>query len=363
MSKKKLDALVKALQGIDILISFDTTGSMYPCLTQVRRYIEWLIKRLFGDVPGLRIGIIAHGDYCDARGPYVTKTMNFSTDQEALCRFVKNVEPTDGGDRPECYELVLNQARKFDWQSGNEKVLVMIGDDVPHEKSYPMNTGRIDWRNELGLLLEAGIHVYGVHAMPGIRQHSKWFYDEIAKKTGGYYLTLDQFSAINDIILAIIYKQAGISQLQSFQNEVQASHRMSRNMASVFQTLTGQQVKVATRTGLVPVPAGKFQVIEVDADQPIKQFVLAQGLTFKTGRGFYQFTKPEMIQEQKEVVLMDKKTGDMFSGDEARSIIGLPIGMRGKVKPTSMEEYDVFVQSTSYNRKLIGGSLFLYEVE
>ncbi len=50
---------------IDLLFSFDTTGSMYPCLTQVRRYVEQTTKDLFKFIPNIRIGIIAHGDYYD----------------------------------------------------------------------------------------------------------------------------------------------------------------------------------------------------------------------------------------------------------------------------------------------------------
>ena len=41
----------------------------------------------------------------------------------------------------------------------------------------------------------------------------------------------------------------------------------------------------------------------------------------------------------------------------------LPIGENARINPTDLEKYTVFVQSTSVNRKLIGGTSFLYEVE
>ncbi len=350
-------------EGIDVAISFDTTGSMYPCLTQVRRNVEATVRRLHRDIKGLRIALIAHGDYCDARDTYVTKVFDFSSDVEKTCAFIRNVGKTFGGDSPECYELVLNQARALSWQAGKSKVLVVIGDDVPHDPSYSANTKRINWRNELKLLLEAQIHVYGVHAMPGIRTHSKWFYEEIARVTKGYYLTLDQFDAINDIIFAICYKQSGDPQLRAFQEEVRSARRMNRNMASVFSTLGGITIVVEKHDDLVPVPAGRFQILRVDGNQAIKDFVEEQGLSFKKGRGFYEFMKTETIQERKEVVLMDDVTGDMFSGDKAREMIGLPYGMRGNIRPTTLPGFTIFVQSTSYNRKLIGGTRFLYEVE
>lgn len=60
---------------------------------------------------------------------------------------------------------------------------------------------------------------------------------------------------------------------------------------------------------------------------------------------------------------MDRKTGDLFSGDGARELLGLPPGETVRIRPASLEKYVVFVQSTSNNRKLMGGTRFLYEVE
>ena len=54
----------------------------------------------------------------------------------------------------------------------------------------------------------------------------------------------------------------------------------------------------------------------------IKDFITENSLIFKTGRGFYEFTKPEKISNKKEVVFVDKETGDMFSGQEAFDMIG-----------------------------------------
>ncbi|CDN15770.1 Conserved domain protein [Richelia intracellularis] len=44
-------------------------------------------------------------------------------------------------------------------------------------------------------------------------------------------------------------------------------------------------------------------------------------------------------------------------------MLGLPEGSTVRIKPNNSEKYVVFVQSTSANRKLIGGTRFLYEVE
>ena len=52
----------------------------------------------------------------------------------------------------------------------------------------------------------------------------------------------------------------------------------------------------------------------------------------------------------------------MFTGPEACSLIGSG-DPKKKIKPTILEEFRVFVQSTSYNRVLVEDTGFLYEVD
>lgn len=138
---------------------------------------------------------------------------------------------------------------------------------------------------------------------------------------------------------------------------------MSRGLNKIFNTMLDRKIDaIEVASELRAVPPGRFQVLDVENDISIKAFVLENGLTFKTGRGFYEFTKTETIQAQKEIILMDRVTGDLFAGEAAREILGLPPGTTVRIKPSSLEKYIVFVQSTSANRKLIGGTRFLYEV-
>ena len=348
-------------ENIEVVFSFDTTGSMFPCLTQVRRTVEATIKRLFKEVPNIKVGITAHGDYCDASSVYVTKHHEISDDQASLVKFVKTVEATYGGDAPECYELVLHEARSFNWTRGKSRVLVMIGDDVPHGPDYRDNTKKLDWRNEISMLAEMGVNVYGVQALN--RRHATPFYEEIARMTGGFRLELNQFAHVTDLIMAVAFKQAGAEQLKNFENEVQEKGRMNRSLDAMFATLSGRAPTTFKPASLDAVPPGRFQVLEVGGDQAIKGFVLDNGLAFKTGRGFYEFTKTETIQALKEVILIDKKTGDLFGGEKARQMIGLPEGVAARMSPTALADFRVFVQSTNANRKLKGGTGFLYEVE
>ncbi|RKH46765.1 vWA domain-containing protein [Corallococcus sicarius] len=345
---------------VEVVFSFDTTGSMYPCLAQVRKKLGSAVARLTKEIPGIRIGIIAHGDYCDAGSTYVTKALDLTDDAKAITRFVEKVGQTGGGDAPECYELVLHEARSLSWTEGYTKAFVLIGDDVPHGPAQ--NPKKLDWRKEVDALGKRGVPVYGVQALN--RRHATAFYKELAEKSGGFHLSLDQFSHITDMLLAVCYKQSSDAQLQAYEAEVSREGRMNRGLNAMFNTMLKRATSTLFgATDLRAVPPGRFQVLEVDGDSAIKEFVTENGLGFKTGRGFYEFTKTETIQGRKEVVLMDRKTGDLYSGERAREMLGLPPGETVRIRPASLEKYVVFVQSTSANRKLRGGTKFLYEVE
>lgn len=50
---------------LDMVIAFDTTGSMAAYIDDVRHQVADMIPRLFKDNENLRLGIVAFGDYCD----------------------------------------------------------------------------------------------------------------------------------------------------------------------------------------------------------------------------------------------------------------------------------------------------------
>jgi hypothetical protein len=353
-------------QLTEIVFSFDTTGSMYPCLSEVRRNVDQTAARLFKEVTNLRIGVVCHGDYCDKSTSYVTKHLGLTNDPNAVSYFVKNVERTGGGDAPECYELVLNEvATKVNWTPGSKRLLVLIGDDVPHAPAH--NPGRLDWRKELSTLTGMGVLVHGVQALN--RGHATSFYKELATATGGFHLNLSQFNEATELLLAVTYQQVSPEALSAYEEEVVTKKKMTRSMADIFSRLskrdpsTGRFRKVDARA----VNAGRFQQIDVDIDVAIKDLVELNGLVFERGRGFYEFTKRETIQKTKEVVIMDVNSGDMYQGDAARDVLGLPHGSNIDISPRNAgfdrSKYKVFVQSTSNNRKLIGGTTFLYEAK
>lgn len=74
---------------------------------------------------------------------------------------------TGGGDWEECYELVLHETRtKLSWSSGTQRSLVMIGDAIPHNALYHLNTMNLDWKKEArDLHLDLGLRIYAVQVL------------------------------------------------------------------------------------------------------------------------------------------------------------------------------------------------------
>ena len=147
----------------------------------------------------------------------------------------------------------------------------------------------------------------------------------------------------------------GVPEIQRFQASFDDHPQDEELMVKPRRRLAGENCNDylhATRTftgneepeSLAEVSSERFRILKVPKKCTIKQFVLSNNLEFKTGRGFYEFTKPEIISYKKEVVLVDKKTGEMFSGSDARRMIGAGSGIR--IPPTSFEKCRVFVQST-----------------
>lgn len=94
----------------------------------------------------------------------------------------------------------------------------------------------------------------------------------------------------------------------------------------------------------------------------LKKFVQDCGLEFKKGCGYYQLTKPEVIQDYKKVVARRKTDGSFVTGDVIKEILGIKTtSKKYSVKLSDLPDFDIFVQSTSVNRVLLPGTEFLYE--
>ncbi|MGF1425655.1 VWA domain-containing protein [Kitasatospora sp. LaBMicrA B282] len=136
--------------------------------------------------------------------------------------------------------------------------------------------------------------------------------------------------------------------------------RGTRNLFAMGQDLSTAEVKA----NLDALDTGKYILIPVDEALPIREFVTRSGHPYKTGCAFYELSKREKVQVNKQLAVAEKDpatgrmTGRVFSGPAARQLLGLP-DSEATVKPGDNPSYTVFVQSTSVNRKLVPGTKLL----
>ena len=103
----------------------------------------------------------------------------------------------------------------------------------------------------------------------------------------------------------------------------------------------------------------KFKRLAVDKTEPIADFMKRRVGTYDLGNVFYQLTKTEKVQPHKKFAARNKKTGKIVF-DNLRTILG--VGPTATVKPGNFGDWEVFVTSTSMNRKLIESTYVLQKV-
>lgn len=157
----------------------------------------------------------------------------------------------------------------------------------------------------------------------------------------------------------------------------EAGERMRRGLDSFFdarrggkQSVTGffktDMTKISVQDvsdNLVDV-SDQFKVWKVVGDgaiiAPFVDGQLAGKAKYEKGKGYYELTKSELVQAKKEIAIMDSKSGAIYCGMAARSVLGLPDGAAFKVKPGEHGNFAVFVMSTSLNRVLVKDTRLLY---
>jgi hypothetical protein len=154
-------------------------------------------------------------------------------------------------------------------------------------------------------------------------------------------------------------EEAGQVIQQATENFMMGRTQGIRGSRAVFstgaETVNENTIKAA---GLTPVDPTKYQLIPVARNAAIKEWVIECGHTYRTGGAFYELSKSEKIQAQKQIAVLEKKTDRVYTGPQARALLGLP-NTEVRVKPDHNDHFTIFVQSTSVNRKLVPNTRLL----
>ena len=223
---------------LDMVIAFDTTGSMSKYIGAVKEHVKELIPKLFKQNPNLRIGIVAFGDYCDMPSKYefgrAYQVCELTDDEDILIEFITNAQDTYGGDSNEFYELVIKKiVEETNWREDSTKAVLLIADAEPHKVGYSYGdrvvNNQIDWREEAKKAAEKGIKfdtltidkiewykelsniTNGVSAPFSTSSKTSQLVEAAALARGGektrgiYTATMDSFKASGDAEMTAVY--------------------------------------------------------------------------------------------------------------------------------------------------------------
>jgi len=119
--------------GLDIVIVFDSTGSMSGEIRQVKDKINRIGNTLQRLIPKTRLSIVTYRDTDDR---YLVNGIPLTDSLGELITFLDGIEAGGGGDEPEAVEAGLAWAiQENEFRGQARKVILLFGDAPPHART------------------------------------------------------------------------------------------------------------------------------------------------------------------------------------------------------------------------------------
>lgn len=128
------DGMLQQLRrnGLDIVITFDSTGSMAGEINEVKRQIKRIGGTLVKMIPKARISICTYRDEGDE---YVVKGLPLTGDIQAVDEYLSKIRAGGGGDEPEAVHEGLRWSMSYnEFNPRARKVILVFGDAPPHQE-------------------------------------------------------------------------------------------------------------------------------------------------------------------------------------------------------------------------------------
>ena len=136
--------------GLDIVITFDSTGSMQGEIDQVKNQINRIGSVLFELIDKAQIGICTYRDRGDE---YLVDGLPLTDNLTELVLYLEKVSAGGGGDEPEAVEEGLRWAAQQKFRRSARKVILLFG-DAPPRPSMSVTCQKIasDFRKQGGIV-------------------------------------------------------------------------------------------------------------------------------------------------------------------------------------------------------------------
>ncbi|MEM9410199.1 MAG: hypothetical protein AAGA30_03745 [Planctomycetota bacterium] len=129
-SSEAFEAMVARLNedGLDIVITFDSTRSMQGEIDQVKNQIHRIGTVLFRMIEKTRIGVCSYRDLGDS---FVVDGLPLTDNLAEIILYLEKIQAEGGGDEPEAVEAGLRWATEQRFRASARKVILLFGDAPP----------------------------------------------------------------------------------------------------------------------------------------------------------------------------------------------------------------------------------------
>ncbi len=131
------DGLLQSLRrdGLDIVLTFDSTGSMQGEIDQVKGQIRRLGSTLLKLVPKARISLCTYRDHGDQ---YVVRGLPLTNNLQQIEQYLSGIRAVGGGDSPEAvHEGIRWSIEQNSFRPRARKIILVFGDAPPHQQDLP----------------------------------------------------------------------------------------------------------------------------------------------------------------------------------------------------------------------------------
>lgn len=339
-----------------ILLLVDTSGSMLPHLININKYLDTQLTNINKVSNEHKQKTVIH---CKA----------FSNDRAytSLLLVDANIHATSGS--------IISSDNKFGWNGTPLLAAIKESNEFLNKMMGPTDTAML-------LVITDGFEnasrMTDVHLASSI--HSSKNFDRITYAAAGPKESQAFFSnntlgpIFADNFVSWDTSDKGFVNITTSTNNAVGNYYggVSRGlikMQKVFIDMSTVNKKDLKSLRSIPY---NFESWKVDSEQRIDDFInnkltmptnkrIFGNNTYQIGRAFYQLSKPEKVQAEKVLIIKDKKTNKYYYGNnDIKNILGLPSNQSVKIEPENLSSYEIYVQSTSTNRKLVRGTNIIY---
>ncbi len=108
-------------------------------------------------------------------------------------------------------------------------------------------------------------------------------------------------------------------------------------------------------TSLLRRKLAKYEICKPFVTEALKK-------DYVPGAAYYQLQKKETLKSGRRIIIQPRDEDCFYAGPKARQLLGLPSDGDVTIEPKNLGDFIVYVQSAAENRKLLPGTLFLYDL-